>query len=202
MSAARHSPPDSYKVVLLGDASVGKTSLFSRWADDLFDPAQRPTIGAGFRAIPLELDGTVHNIHIWDTAGQECYRSTCPFYIRNARAAMLVYDITLRVSFENLNDWLKIVRDVGEIPIVVVGNKADLAVRRAVDQETAFEWAQQQNAKFYETSALTDILVKEAFVDLALLAIDNRDCTTASQRPVGIDDRDSARNKNCCALLL
>jgi small GTP-binding protein len=197
MRPPKKSPPDSFKVVLLGDASVGKTSLLTRWIDSRIIPNQPATIGVGFRCTPLELNGIIYNIHIWDTAGQEVYRSTSPIYCRNARAAMLVYDITCRASFDNLDQWLSIVRNGRDMPLVLVGNKTDLSTQRMVDRDLGYEWAQREGAKFYETSATTNDFVKEAFVGLAVSAVDGTAKPTEIDAIEGLTDENGI-GKECC----
>jgi small GTP-binding protein len=163
--------PRTYKVVLLGDSSCGKTSLMSRWASGSFTSTTNPTIGAAFEAHEVEFSGKTFTLHVWDTAGQERYRAVSPVYCRNAQAGMIVYDITRRESFESLNDWINLLHKSVSCGFVIVGNKMDLADNREVTFEEGQAFADAQHAHFFETSALTNGFVAEAFSEAARIAV-------------------------------
>ena len=123
-----------YKLVFIGDQSVGKTSIISRFQFDTFDDHYQTTIGIDFvsKTVPVD-DGTVR-LQLWDTAGQERFRSLIPSYIRDSHVAVVVFDITSRESFESTAKWIADVRAQrgSDVVIVLVGNKTDLADKRAV----------------------------------------------------------------------
>jgi Ras-related protein Rab-6A len=123
-----------YKLVFIGDQSVGKTSIISRFQFDTFDDHYQTTIGIDFvsKTVPVD-DGTVR-LQLWDTAGQERFRSLIPSYIRESHVAVVVFDITNRESFESTAKWIADVRAQrgNDVVIVLVGNKTDLATERAV----------------------------------------------------------------------
>ena len=123
-----------YKLVFIGDQSVGKTSIISRFQFDTFDEHYQTTIGIDFvsKTVPVD-DGTVR-LQLWDTAGQERFRSLIPSYIRDSHVAVVVFDITNRESFESTSKWIADVRAQrgNDVVIVLVGNKTDLAAQRAV----------------------------------------------------------------------
>lgn len=164
-------PPDmrEVKVVLLGDTHVGKSSLAQRFVADVFDRTMPTTIGAAFLSKVVSLRGTAVKFQIWDTAGQEKYRSLAPMYYRGARAAIIVYDITAAGSFDMLQSWVEELRRNGppDILIALAGNKLDLAERRKIDRGTATKFAEEIGAFYIETSAATGANVEQLFVDLA-----------------------------------
>ncbi|EPR59731.1 Ras-related protein Rab11 [Toxoplasma gondii TgCatPRC2] len=155
-----------YKIVLIGDSGVGKSNMLSRFTRDEFNLESKSTIGVEFATKSVYLDeGKVIKAQIWDTAGQERYRAITSAYYRGAVGALLVYDITKRQSFENVERWLKELRDHADpnIVILLVGNKSDLKHLRAVSVEEATKFANREHLAFIETSALDATNVEQAF---------------------------------------
>lgn len=152
-------------MVLIGDSGVGKSNLLSRFTRNEFNLESKTTIGVEFATKSIQVDGKTIKAQIWDTAGQERYRAITSAYYRGAVGALLVYDISKHVTFENVERWLKELRDHAEPNIVVmlVGNKSDLRHRRAVPTEDAMLFAENNNLAFIETSALDATGVEEAF---------------------------------------
>lgn len=162
-----------YKIILVGDATVGKTHLLSRYIRGTLPRSPQSTIGVEFatRTVPLQVGGTV-KAQIWDTAGQERYRSITSAHYRRAVGALLVYDVTRKSTFLNCSKWLDELRQSGEpdIVVILVGNKVDLvedvASRREVPYATAAQYAQRQGLFFSEASAVTSFNVKHIFEHL------------------------------------
>lgn len=152
------------RVVLIGDSQVGKTSLIHRFVRSSFEKQQKGTIGAVFHTYEQQLNGRQVIMQIWDTAGQEKYRSLGPIYYRNAAAGIAVFDVTSKESLPNLELWINEFRKHTENPLVyVVGNKIDLTDSFEVTQEEIEQFAQDHNAKCFLTSAKTGEKVKEMF---------------------------------------
>ncbi|OEH77991.1 Ras family domain-containing protein [Cyclospora cayetanensis] len=162
-----------YKIILVGDATVGKTHLLSRYTRGTLPKTPKATIGVEFatRTVPLAVGGTV-KAQIWDTAGQERYRSITSAHYRRAVGALLVYDVTRKKSFLNASKWLEELRQNAEPDIVVmmVGNKVDLCEKdpslREVPYEVAARFAQSNGLFFSEASAVTSLNVKLVFEHL------------------------------------
>ena len=158
-----------YKLVFIGDQSVGKTSIISRFQFDTFDDHYQTTIGIDFvsKTVPVD-DGTVR-LQLWDTAGQERFRSLIPSYIRDSHVAVVVFDITNRESFESTSKWIADVRAQrgNDAIIVLVGNKTDLAAQRAVTTAELEAQAAEQEIMFIETSAKEGFNIKLLFRRLA-----------------------------------
>eukprot|EP00042_Codosiga_hollandica_P044684 m.445335 g.445335 ORF g.445335 m.445335 type:complete len:243 (+) comp56849_c0_seq1:239-967(+) len=177
--AARQAPGQGrvcqFKLVLLGESAVGKSSLVLRFVKGQFHEYQESTIGAAFLTQTVNLDDTTVKFEIWDTAGQERYHSLAPMYYRGAQAAIVVYDITNADTFARAKNWVKeLQRQASQtIVIALAGNKADLGARgdpkskRAVETEEAQSYADENNLLFMETSAKTAINVNEIFVSIA-----------------------------------
>ena len=147
-----------YKLVLLGDASVGKTSLVGRFVNNAFNEAVETTVGAAFstQSIKAPESGRMIKFEIWDTAGQERFKSLAPMYYRNASAAVVVFDVSSDVSFSRAKDWVKQL-SLSNNPDIVIGlaaNKCDLPTnQRQVKLEDAKNFAQSEKLIFLETSA-------------------------------------------------
>lgn len=162
-------PDDDYdylfKVVLIGDSGVGKSNLLSRFTRNEFSLESRSTIGVEFATRSIQVDGKTIKAQIWDTAGQERYRAITSAYYRGAVGALLVYDITKLTSFENVERWLKELRDHADANIVImlVGNKSDLRHLRAIPTEDAKAFCEREGLSFIETSALEGANVDAAF---------------------------------------
>nr|POF15762.1 ras-related protein raba1f [Quercus suber] len=157
-----------FKVVLIGDSGVGKSNLLSRFTKNEFSLESKSTIGVEFATRSIRVDEKVVKAQIWDTAGQERYRAITSAYYRGAVGALLVYDVTRHVTFENVERWLKELRDHTDANIVImlVGNKADLRHLRAVATEDAKAFAERENTFFMETSALESMNVENAFTEV------------------------------------
>jgi small GTP-binding protein len=169
MSTAQPHNDDDYdflfKIVLIGDSGVGKSNLLSRFTRNEFNLESKSTIGVEFATKSIQTDNKTIKAQIWDTAGQERYRAITSAYYRGAVGALLVYDISKRVSYENVPRWLKELRDHADqnIVIMLVGNKKDLRHMRQVTTEEAKAFCEQHSLFFIETSALSDNNVTRAF---------------------------------------
>ncbi|KAK8632731.1 hypothetical protein V6N13_073114 [Hibiscus sabdariffa] len=154
-----------FKVVLIGDSSVGKSQLLARFSRNEFSMDSKATIGVEFQTKTLVIDNKTVKSQIWDTAGQERYRAVTSAYYRGAVGAMLVYDMTKRQSFDHISRWLEELRGHADknIVIMLVGNKCDLTNLRAVPIEDAKEFAQRESLFFMETSARESTNVETAF---------------------------------------
>merc|ERR1719178_567530 len=161
--------PCHFKLVLLGDTAVGKSSLVLRFVKGQFHEFQESTIGAAFLTQTVSLEDTTVKFEIWDTAGQERYRSLAPMYYRGAAAAIVVYDVTNKDSFTGAKSWVKELQRRGDpnVVIALAGNKADLDSRRKVDYEEAHAYAEENGILHLETSAKTAVNVKQLFVAIA-----------------------------------
>lgn len=158
-----------FKLVLLGDSAVGKSCLVVRFVRDEFFEFQEPTIGAAFLTQTVTLDDATVKFEIWDTAGQERYRSLAPMYYRGAAAAIVVFDITKKDSFNGAKSWVKELQRRGDpnVVIALAGNKADMESKRKVQTEEAQQYAQDSDIIYMETSAKTALNVRNLFVEIA-----------------------------------
>eukprot|EP01113_Clastostelium_recurvatum_P005303 TRINITY_DN12369_c0_g1_i3.p1 TRINITY_DN12369_c0_g1~~TRINITY_DN12369_c0_g1_i3.p1 ORF type:complete len:213 (+),score=31.49 TRINITY_DN12369_c0_g1_i3:82-720(+) len=167
-----------FKIVLLGEGCVGKTSLCLRYVQDKFNDKHLTTIQASFLTKRLTVDGRRVGLAIWDTAGQERFHALGPIYYRDANGALLVYDITDRDSFQKVQSWVKELRKMlgDNVVLAIAGNKADLERQRVVSIEEAESYAASVGAKHFSTSAKLNKGLEDLFLDLTkrMLANDSR----------------------------
>lgn len=168
MAAAGGSGKHSFKVVLLGEGCVGKTSLVMMYCQSTFNDKHVATLQASFLTKRINVHGERVELAIWDTAGQERFHALGPIYYRDADGALLVYDITDEDSFQKVRNWVKELRKMlgAEIPIVIAGNKADMEKNRHVKEEEAEAYAQTVGATYIETSAKLNRNVEQVFLEL------------------------------------
>ncbi|XP_032390041.1 ras-related protein Rab-6A isoform X2 [Etheostoma spectabile] len=190
MSAAGDfgNPLRKFKLVFLGEQSVGKTSLITRFMYDSFDNTYQATIGIDFLSKTMYLEDRTIRLQLWDTAGQERFRSLIPSYIRDSAAAVVVYDITNVNSFQQTTKWIDDVRTErgSDVIIMLVGNKTDLADKRQITTEEGEQRAKEMNVLFIETSAKTGYNVKQLFRRVAA-ALPGMDITQDKSREDMID---------------
>lgn len=160
-----------FKYIIVGDTAVGKSCLLLQFTDKRFQPVHDLTIGVEFGSRTIVIEGNQVKLQIWDTAGQEKFRSITRSYYRGTAGALLTFDITRRETFEHLTDWLQDCRKYSNpnIVIMLIGNKCDLADKRQVTRAEAEEFAKNNGLMYLETSAKTDENIDEAFLTTAKL---------------------------------
>ena len=157
-----------FKIVLIGDSGVGKTNILSRYINNEFSLATQSTVGVEFGSKIIKKNGKVIKLQIWDTAGQERYKSITSAYYKGSRGAFVVYDITRKTTYDNIDKWIGELKTNGseDVLIMLVGNKSDLEEKREVITEEVEKKAQEQKLAFCETSALNGKNVEYAFENL------------------------------------
>jgi small GTP-binding protein len=192
----------TFRAVTIGDSSVGKTSIVNKFIRERFDPGEANTIGALYDAYTECVNGRSIEVQIWDTAGQEQYRSLTPVYFRSASAAILVFDVANRATFEHLDDWVGLFRTASSDRAILflVGNKCDLADERAVKADEAREWAAKKHCPYLETSARSGSGVRDMFRIVASTLASNHleeiDAHVAKQKPTAPVPR--GPRSGCC----
>ena len=168
-SEASSSTSSKFKIVFLGDQSVGKTSIINRFIYDTFEDVYQATIGIDFLSKPVYVDDKTIRLQLWDTAGQERFKSLIPSYVKDSSVAVICYDITNADTFNSVKTWVENARSMRgeEVVLFIAGNKSDLAEQRAVSEEDGEKLADELGASFFETSAKSGENVKTLFDDLA-----------------------------------
>lgn len=203
-----------FKIVLIGDSGVGKSNILSRFTRNEFCLESKSTIGVEFATRTLQVDGKTVKAQIWDTAGQERYRAITSAYYRGAVGALLVYDITKRPTFDNVQRWLRELRDHADSNIVIMmaGNKSDLNHVRAVPEDDAQVLAEKEGLSFLETSALEAVNIEKAFQTIlteiyhiiSKKALAAQEAANTSALPgqgttINVADSGNITKRNCCS---
>ena len=198
------------KLITLGDSMVGKTSLILRFLENLFTPNYLSTIGFDLKKKMVKLDnGEKIKLVIYDTAGQERFKSLSRNYIKKADGILVVYDITNKQSFINVENWIKCAKEeiTKEIPIYLVGNKSDLEEERMIKTEDGDNIAIQYGLKFYETSCQNGNNVEKCFTDLAKEVInflkkeevkENKNNNKEREKNLKLNTKKEEKKKKCC----
>ncbi|KAG7539918.1 Small GTPase [Arabidopsis thaliana x Arabidopsis arenosa] len=186
------SPLAKFKLVFLGDQSVGKTSIITRFMYDKFDTTYQPTIGIDFLSKTMYLEDRTVRLQLWDTAGQERFRSLIPSYIRDSSVAIVVYDVSNRQTFLNTSKWIEDVhreRGQSNVIIVLVGNKTDLVEKRQVSISEGEDKGKEYGVMFIETSAKENFNIKALFrkIAAALPGVDTYSLVTKSEDMVDVN---------------
>ena len=147
---------DAFKIIFLGDISVGKTNLMIRFVENDFCINSKATIGVDVAAKPVKLGPYAFRLQLWDTSGQERYKSFAATYFKDANGVIFVYDVTNRSSFKNIESWYDLGKkgcDQTQVAMMLVGNKKDCIAKREVSEAEGNDFAQRMGIPFFETSA-------------------------------------------------
>ncbi|OHT11250.1 Ras-related protein Rab-6 [Tritrichomonas foetus] len=186
------------KVIIIGEPSVGKTSILTQFNTRTFDSQSESTVGASFLSKPVETSHGPINLFMWDTAGQERYRSLIPMYSRNAAAALLVIDVTSQGSVDSLDSWLSIIKEhcPKKCKIYVIANKIDL--EKQISIEKVEEWAKVHNLPFFKATATKYESVEPIFLRVAE-DIGGTDSNSFSKPSTTQNIKDTQESHtNCC----
>ena len=199
------------QLLIIGDSTVGKSSILSRYTKGDFNYNYLATVGLDFFTKDEIFDGKTIRIKIWDTAGQERYKSLTQGYFRNAEGIMVVFDVSNLDTFNNLKYWIQSIKtninvDKGHVPVIIIGNKIDI-FEREVSKEAGENFAKEQNFDYFETSAKSGKGVKECIKFLVEKVLKNSENKNKDpdQETIKIEEEDGKKNKklkkkldNCC----
>eukprot|EP01029_Cantina_marsupialis_P021444 TRINITY_DN512_c0_g1_i1.p1 TRINITY_DN512_c0_g1~~TRINITY_DN512_c0_g1_i1.p1 ORF type:complete len:202 (-),score=28.51 TRINITY_DN512_c0_g1_i1:160-765(-) len=190
-----------FKLVIIGDSAVGKTSIVQRFIDNSFDEDGSPTIGVDFGVKYLDISGKRIKTTIWDTAGQERFRTVTSSYYKGAQGVILVYDVTRRQTFQNIQSWLDEIDTYASNRLVklLVCNKIDLKERTAVDREEAVALAKSKGMLFLECSAKTRHGISSVFQEICHKVLENpRLLASTTPMPTFVSDHRADQDESIC----
>lgn len=188
----------SLKIVVVGDSGVGKTCLLLRFARDQWEGETQPTLGVEFLTKVVETEEHHIQLQLWDTAGQELFRSVTRGYYRGAAGALIVFDLTNEDSFNNVERWYQDLKEVASPDVVtaLIGNKNDLEDKRTVSYERAKKYADEHNMKYFETSAKTGDSVPAAVTETVVKIEKNMAKDAPAQSPDTVNFKPTQGNVN------
>ncbi|XP_042515966.1 ras-related protein Rab-21-like isoform X1 [Macadamia integrifolia] len=198
----------SFKLVLLGDGRVGKTSLVVRYVNNAFSEKQEATVQASYLTKRLVIEGVPITLAIWDTAGQERFHALGPIYYRDADAALLVYDITDDETFIRVKNWVKELQQMApkNIIMAIAANKSDLVRSKKFELQEAESYAASIGAKIFVTSAKLGSGIDEVFLDIATRVLQKKKSSvegfSSTQQRKGmviVDDEPEIEQQKCCS---
>ena len=159
-----------YKLIVIGDELVGKTSILNRFKNNQFNAIYEPTVGLEFQSIPILIDDQSVNLLLYDVSGHQKFRSLIPLYASDVNIILLIYDISKIESFNNIDKWFSFLNNINknEVIFALVGNKSDLDYNRKVKIEDAEKYAKERNFIFQEVSAMNGDGIQELFMNKLL----------------------------------
>ncbi len=195
------------QLLVIGDSSVGKTSLITRYTNGIFKEEYLATVGLDYYSKTEEIDNQKIQIKLWDTAGQERYKALTQNYFRSAEGVLLAFDVTNEESFKNLKEWISSIKVNMEsknifLPLIIIGNKIDKDDRE-IEKEEAEKFASENNYKYFETSAKTGEGVDEAIRELVKLVLNQNQVDEQkieARKSVAIKENKPSeeKKKGCC----
>ena len=197
------------QLLVIGDSSVGKTSLITRYTNGTFKEEYLATVGLDYYSKVEAINNQTINIKLWDTAGQERYKALTQNYFRNAEGVLLTFDVTNTDSFNNLKDWIGSIKTNMEsknifLPLIIVGNKIDMEDAREINKEDAEKFVSDNNYKYFETSAKTGEGVDDAIRDLVIQVLEKSEQFEEERnerKSIKINSEqpeDNVKKKGCC----
>ena len=171
---ANAKPELKFKILIIGDSAVGKTSLLLKYVDNFFPETHMATIGVEYKTKNIETSKYKVILHLWDTAGQERFKSITKSFFNNANGIVFVYDITSKESFDGVKNWIKDAEPYGKFESILCGNKIDLEKKREVKIDSLKEYGLKKKIDVFETSAKTGVKVNDAFEKLVDLIIKSK----------------------------
>ena len=192
-------------ILILGDTNVGKTSLLLNYTDNYYVGSHVATVGIDYKFKSIKIKDIDVKLQIWDTSGQERFRSLAKNYLKNADGIIFVYDITDKKTFEGVKDWIKEAESQGIYKQILVGNKCDLERKREVSTDMLNKLGNKKKIKTFETSAKTGINVSKSFESLAELLVEGKSKEELNNlyrretiKITGIKNNKKSEKKECC----
>ena len=192
-------------ILILGDTNVGKTSLLLNYTDNYYVGSHVATVGIDYKFKSIKIKDIDVKLQIWDTSGQERFRSLAKNYLKNADGIIFVYDITDKKTFEGVKDWIKEAESQGIYKQILVGNKCDLERKREVSTDMLNKLGNKKKIKTFETSAKTGINVSKSFESLAELLVEGKSKQELNNlyrretiKITGIKNNKKSEKKECC----
>ena len=191
---------ETIKIIILGDSKVGKTSFIIRFTKNKFDETYLATIGIDYKYRIINIENKQYKLMFYDTVGEERYKSIPKNYIKNMQGIILMYDITDKLSFDSIIDWISDVKEIkGEnFPMILVGNKIDLNESREVTEEMGYELAEKNQIEFFETSNKDGTNIQEAGLEIVYKILSETKVNNSRIERIGTANTNNCTSRKCC----
>ena len=191
---------ETIKIIILGDSKVGKTSFIIRFTKNKFDETYLATIGVDYKDRIINIENKLYKLLFYDTAGEEKYKSIPKNYIKNMQGIILMYDITNKLSFDSIIDWISDVKEIkGEnFPMILVGNKIDLNESREVTEEMGYELAEKNQIEFFETSNKDGTNIQDAGLEIVYKILSETKVNNSRIERIGTANTNNCTSRKCC----
>ena len=191
---------ETIKIIILGDSKVGKTSFIIRFTKNKFDETYLATIGIDYKYRIINIENKQYKLMYYDTAGEEKYKSIPKNYIKNMQGIILMYDITDKLSFESIINWISDVKEIkGEnFPMILVGNKIDLNESREVTEEMGYELADKNQIEFFETSNKDGTNIQEAGLEIVYKILGETKVNNSRIERISTANSNNCTSRKCC----
>ena len=191
---------ETIKIIILGDSKVGKTSFLIRFTKNKFDETYLATIGIDYIYRIINIENKLYKLMYYDTAGEEKYKSIPKNYIKNMQGIILMYDITNKLSFDSIIDWISDVKEIkGEnFPMILVGNKIDLNESREVTEEMGYELAEKNQIEFFETSNKDGTNIQEAGLEIVYKILGETKVNNSRIERISTANTNNCTSRKCC----
>ena len=191
---------ETIKIIILGDSEVGKTSFIIRFTKNKFDETYLATIGVDYKDRIINIENKLYKLMYYDTAGEEKYKSIPKNYIKNMQGIILMYDITNKLSFDSIIDWISDVKEIkGEnFPMILVGNKIDLNESREVTEEMGYELAEKNQIEFFETSNKDGTNIQDAGLEIVYKILSETKVNNSRIERIGTANTNNCTSRKCC----
>ena len=191
---------ETIKIIILGDSKVGKTSFIIRFTKNKFDETYLATIGVDYKDRIINIENKLYKLLFYDTAGEEKYKSIPKNYIKNMQGIILMYDITDKLSFESIINWISDVKEIkgDNFPMILVGNKIDLNESREVTEEMGYELAEKIQIEFFETSNKDGTNIQEAGLEIVYKILSETKVNNSRIERIGTANTNNCTSRKCC----
>ena len=193
-------PETSIKLLVLGDSSVGKSNFIGRFINNQFSPTHISSAGLDLKTKDIIIKNKSIRVQLWDTAGQEKYRSITKNLFLRVQGIIAIFDLSHEDSFESIKNWINTVRDEcgKSMPILLVGNKCDLIDQRIISEDEANEYAKNEKIEYVETSTKNDINIKKCIEDICLTIIESEFSRNECSFTLDSAQIFNEKKKKCC----
>ena len=200
MNEPKEVEPEYFiKLLLLGDISVGKSSFIYRFIYDKFNPVEMPSSKLDLQSSDIIVSKNKIRVQLWDTVGQEKFRSITQSLISKMQGIVIMFDLTNKETYDNIKTWIELIREQSKkLPIIIIGNKCDLEEERIIQKEEAKGYYKKQKLKYVETSCKNGTNIKKAISKICKIIINSQEKPTNVSFSISSSNISTVKKRHCC----